>query len=57
MVYWRIKFSDGTFGWQRMEDDLSDARVLDDDGNEVMGSFEYSFENDTDIPSFVEGAA
>ena len=52
MVYWKIKFEDGTFGWQVMEDDLSNAHVVDNEGVEIKEPVGYSWHSDTEVPPF-----
>lgn len=55
MVYWKIQFEDNSFGWQAMDADLNNARVLDLDGNEIAHPMSYSWHSDTETPAFVEG--
>lgn len=49
MVYWEITFKDGSKGFQVMDGDLCNARVLDAAGNEVVGELEYTT-TDTNPP-------
>jgi hypothetical protein len=52
MVYWKIRFDDGTFGWQVMDDELGNSKVVDNDGNEVTEPVGYSWFSDTEVPPF-----
>jgi hypothetical protein len=54
-VYWKIQFEDGSFGWQEMDDDLNNARVLDLDGAEIEHPPSYSWHSDTEMPAFASG--
>jgi hypothetical protein len=55
MVYWKILFEDGSFGWQAMDADLNNSRILDLEGNEIESPMSYSWHSDTETPSFAEG--
>lgn len=55
MVYWKIQFEDGSFGWQAMDADLNNACILDLEGNEIEYPQSYSWHSDTEVPSFSEG--
>ena len=55
MVYWKIKFEDGSFGWQEMDPDLNNPRVLDEQGNEIAHPPSYSWYSDTETPPFAQG--
>lgn len=54
-VYWKIQFEDGSFGWQAMDDDLNNPRILDLEGNEIKNPESYSWYSDTEVPAFVKG--
>jgi hypothetical protein len=42
-VFWKIKLDDGRDGYQVMDDNLSNAQLIDDQCNLLEGSFGYSF--------------
>lgn len=47
MVYWRILTSAGQTGYQVMDNDRSNAALVDDDGAPLTGNFDYHV-TDTD---------
>lgn len=42
MVYWRIELEDGRTGYQVMDDNLSNAQVVDDNGTPFNEPVVYS---------------
>ena len=51
MVFWRIKYNGDSFGYQVMDDDLSNARLIDDTCQPLEGGFDYEFVEVTDAPA------
>lgn len=50
-VFWKIKLADGRDGYQVMDDDLNNPRLIDDQCNPIVGAFDYSFVEVTTAPA------
>lgn len=42
MIYWRIQTDKGETGYQVMDDDRGNAQIKDDNGNDLVGNFDYT---------------
>ena len=42
-VFWKVKLSDGRYGYQVMDDDLNNPALIDEECNPITGGFDYSF--------------
>lgn len=54
MVFWRIEYGpEKLLGWQVMDATLSNAKLYDDNGNELTGGFDYTvISTDAVLPSW-----
>lgn len=57
MVFWRIEYGpEKLLGWQVMDETLSNAKLYDDNGNELTGGFDYTvISTDAVLPSWWVG--
>lgn len=50
MIFWRIKYGD-KFGYQVMDADMSNARLIDENCQPLEGGFDYEFVEVTEAPA------